>query len=162
MTAIEMKTKVNIDDFCIMLHWIKALTQIEGKPFQHEHLLEQAETYRLKGTPLDTSIHSIDILMIDAYHIYHRIKETEEKVNQVMNMIQMPNIFGIGDNFQELIKKETERYEKIFENLMENYKYEDPETRGIQKGFLTERMNKYAEVEDYENAARMRDIIKNC
>ena len=42
---------------------------------------------------------------------------------------------------------------------MENCKYEDAEIRGIQKGFLTEKMKEYVALEDCENAAKLRDII---
>ena len=45
---------------------------------------------------------------------------------------------------------------------MENCKFEDAEIRGIQKGILTEKvMKKYVAVEDYENAAKIRDLINN-
>jgi excinuclease UvrABC helicase subunit UvrB len=57
---------------------------------------------------------------------------------------------------------ETKKYERVFEDLMENYQYEDPEIRGIQKGFLNEKMTKYVAEEDYENAAKIRDMIKTC
>jgi len=43
---------------------------------------------------------------------------------------------------------------------MENCKFEDPEIRGIQKGMATEKMNHCVEIEDYENAAKYRDLIK--
>ena len=45
---------------------------------------------------------------------------------------------------------------------MENFRYEYPEIRGIQKGVLTEKMNEYVAAEDYEHAAIVRDIIKEC
>lgn len=154
--AMNTKTKVNIDDFLIFIYWVKTFFLIEGKKFNYDGLLDQAETYKLKDTPLDTQIHHIDDLMIDAFQVYHRIKETEEKVDEVMDHIQIPFLD------KNMMKKETQKYKTIFEDLLENYKYEDPEIRGIQKGFLSERMKKYVEVEDYENAARVRDMIKEC
>lgn len=155
---IDMKTKVNIDDFLHLILWIKTFYVIEGKKFNHDGLIAQAETYKLKNTPFDTNIHHIDNLMIDAYQVYHRLKITEEKVNQMMDMIQIPFI-NIN---KDMMISETNKYKKIFEDLLENYKYDDPEIRGIQKGFLGERMKEYVEVEDYENAARLRDMIKLC
>lgn len=149
-----MKNKVNIDDFLTLIYWVQTFFVFEGKKFEYQNLLEQAETYKLKNTPLNTDIHHIDELMIDAFKIYHRIKTTAEKVNQVLDNIQVPFIS------KDVMLVETKRYEQIFEDLMENYRYEDPETRGIQKGILTEKMSEYIAVEDYENAAKVRDIIK--
>ena len=153
---IDMKTKVNIDDFLHLILWIKTFYTIEGKKFNYDSLIDQAETYKLKNTPLDTNIHHIDALMIDAYHVYHRLKITEEKVNQMMDMIQIPFIN------KDMMINETNKYKAIFEDLLENYKYDDPEIRGIQKGFLTEKMKEYVDKEEYENAARVRDMIKLC
>lgn len=153
---LAMKNKIDIQDFLTLIYWVKTFFVLEGKKFNYEPLVEQAETYKLNNTPLDTNIHHIDDLMIDAFQIYRKLKETEKKVQEVMEHIQIPFIS------KEMMLDETKKYERIFEDLMENYKYEDPEIRGIQKGFLTERMKEYVEVEDYENAARVRDLIKEC
>jgi len=153
---IDMKTKVDIDNFLHLILWIKTFYIIDGKKFNYESLLDQAETYKLKNTPFDTSIHHIDDLMIDGYHLYHKLKITEDKVNQMMDMIKMPFVD------KDMMMNETNKYKKIFEDLLENYKYNDPEIRGIQKGFLSEKMKEYVSVEDYENAARVRDMIKSC
>jgi hypothetical protein len=153
---MQVKSKINIDDFLTLIYWIKTFVLIEGKKFNHQNLLEQAETYKIKDTPLDTTIHHIDDLMVDAFQIYHKLKETQEKVNIVLDQIQIPFIT------KDMMINETKKYERVFEDLMENYQYEDPEIRGIQKGFLTEKMAKYVADEDYENAAKVRDMIKNC
>lgn len=152
----SMKTKIDITDFLILISWIKTFFIFEGKKFNHEHLLEQVETYKFTNTSLDTTIHSIDELMIDAFKVYQKLNETEKEVFEMMGIINIPFIST------DLMKNEINRYKNIFEYLMENYKYEDPETRGIQKGILSEKMKKYIEVEDYENAAKMRDLIKEC
>jgi len=154
--TVSMKNKVNIDDFLTLLYWIKTFFYIEGKRFNYQGLLDQAETYKLKDTPLDTKIHHIDDLMIDAFQIYHKLKETEEKVQEVMDKIQIPFID------KDMMAAETKKYERIFEDLIENYKYDDPEVRGIQMGILNEKMKEYVAVEDYENAARVRDLLKEC
>jgi DNA-binding transcriptional regulator WhiA len=151
-----MKNKVDIKDFLTLINWVKTFFVFERKTFNHENLLEQAETYRLNNTPLDTNIHHIDGFMIDAYRIYVRFKETEEKISQILDTVQIPFVS------KDMMMDEVKKYERIFEDLMENYKYEDPEIRGIQKGFLNEKMKEYVAVEDYENAARLRDMIKEC
>lgn len=149
-----MKNKIDIDDFLVIINWVKLFLLIEGKPFVHQNLLDQAETYKFKNTPFDITIHNIDELMIDAYKIYNRIKITKNKVDMILEHITIIS--------KDEILEEIKKYETIFENLIENYKYEDAEIRGIQKGILLEKMNDSVKVEDYETAARLRDIIKEC
>lgn len=156
MKNSQVRDKVNIDYFLTLIYWIKTFFVIEGKKFNYQNLLEQAETYKLKETPLDITIHNIDDLMIDAYEIYHKLKETQQKVDIILDQIQIPFIT------KDMMINETKKYERIFEDLMENYKFEDPEIRGIQKGFLNEKMSEYVALEDYENAAKIRDMIKLC
>ena len=94
--------------------------------------------------------------MIDAFKIYHRLKETEVKVQEIFNQIQLP----FFDKDQMMV--ESKRYQAIFEDLLENYKYEDPEIRGIQKGFLIEKLEEYKYLEEYEKCAKIRDTLKEC
>ena len=148
-----MKTKINIDDFLSLLYWIKMFFLFEGKPFNYQNLFDQAETYKLKDTPLDVSIHHIDDLMVDAYIIYYKLKSTEKQVDEVLSNIHLPSFN------KNLAIEESKHYQRIFEDLIENYKYENPEIRGIQKNLLSEKMKEYIAVEDYENAAKVRDII---
>jgi hypothetical protein len=156
MVTNEMKNKINIDDFLILIYWVQTFFVFEGKTFKHKNLIDQAESYKIKNIPLDTSIHNIDELVIDSYQVYVKIKASEKSVNEILDTVQLPFIT------KDMVIEQTQKYESIFEDLMENYRYEDTEIRGIQKGFLQEKMNKYVEVEEYENAARMRDIIKEC
>jgi hypothetical protein len=151
-----MKTKINIDDMLTILNWVRSSYMVEGKSFNYQNLLDQAETYRYTNTPFDTKKHSIDELMIDAFRVYHKLKTTENRIFEVLDSIKLPMI-----NKDEMIA-ETKRYESIFEDLMENCKFDDPEIRGIQKGILDEKMNEYVASEDYENAAKLRDMIKEC
>jgi len=153
MTA-QMKNKVKIDDFLTLIYWIKTFQLMDGKRFDHQNLLDQAETYKLKNTPLDTQIHHIDDLMIDAFQIYHKLKETEEHVQEMMDHIQFPFLN------KEMMINETKKYQKIFEDLIENYKYDDPEIRGIQMDILQEKMKNSISVENYEESAKIRDLIK--
>ena len=136
------------------MYWIKTIYQFENKKFNYESLLMQAETYKFMNTPLNTEIHKIDEVMIDAYQIYHKLKMTENEIATVLdNLDVIPNIAGID---KEFLKNSKETM------LNEAKKYENPEIRGIQKGFLSEKMKEYVAVEDYERAAKVRDIIKEC
>jgi len=152
----RMKNKVDIDNFLHLIFWVKTFKILEGKRFNYQSLLDQAETYKLKETPLDTTIHRIDDLMIDAFQIYNKLKSTEDKVDKILDEMNNP-FFD-----RKLMKEETQKYERTFEDLIENYKYDDPEVRGIQMGILNEKMKEYVAVEDYENAARVRDLISMC
>lgn len=151
---VQVKNKINIDDFLVLIYWVRTHYLFEGKTFAYTHLLEQAQTYKYNNTPLDTNLHKIDDLVIDAFKVYHKLKETEEKVMDVIESIPLVS--------KEDALRETKRYENIFEDLMENYKFEDPEVRGIQKDVLNEKMKEYVAEEDYENAAKVRDMIKEC
>jgi len=156
----KMKTKVNIDNILTLLLWIKTIYTIEGKKFNYDNLLSQAETYKYSNTPLDTKIHSIDEMLIDAFSVYDKLKKTKIKFDEILERI--PELRIQINTSKEILSEEIGKYEKIFEDLMENYRYEDPETRGIQKGVLSEKMKDFVAVEDYERAAKVRDIIKEC
>lgn len=156
---LSMKSKVNIDDILIILLWVKTIYSIEGKKFNYQQLLDQSETYKYSNTPLDTTIHSIDELMIDAFRIYDKLRKTKDKFNDILNKIDIPILNDKLITSKDMLTGEISKYESIFEDLMENYRYDDPETRGIQKGILTEKMHEYVINEEYEKAARVRDII---
>jgi len=151
-----MKNKINIDDFIIIIRWVKTFIEYEGKHFEYQNLYDQAETYKLKNTPFDTQIHHIDEFMIDALKVYLKMKETQSDFEELLGDI--PFIpFGVK---KESLIDHVKKYQTICEDLMLNYKYEDPEIRAIQIGFLTEKMNEFALNEDYEKAAELRDYIK--
>ena len=156
---LSMKSKVNIDDILIILLWVKTIYSIEGKKFNYQQLLDQSETYKYSNTPLDTTIHSIDELMIDAFRIYDKLRKTKDKFNDILNKIDIPILNDKLITSKDMLTGEISKYESIFEDLMENYRYDDPETRGIQKGILTEKMHEYVINEEYEKAAKVRDII---
>lgn len=152
----KCKSKVEVDDILVILYWVKSFFSFESKSFVHQNLLDQAETYQFNKTQFDTNIHPIDELMIDAYKIYHKLKDTQEQFSNVLEVVKIP--FVNKDMIIEQIKK----FIIIFDDLIENYHYEDPEIRGIQKGVLTEKMKKYVSEEEYEMAAKLRDIINEC
>lgn len=153
---VRMKKNVNIQDMLTIMLWLKTFYVIEGKTFKYEDLLEQAETYNYTNTPWNTDIHNIDDIVIESFKIYQRLKSTKDKVESVLNSLNSEFID------KTTFMTERENYERIFENLMMNYKYEDPEARGIQKGFLSEKMQECVQVEDYEQAAIIRDTIEEC
>lgn len=151
-----MKNKINIDDFLIVLFWVKTYLMFEKKHFDFELLMEQAITYKYNDTPLDTRIHPIDDLMIVSYQIYQKVKSTKVEVGSVLDQLNVSIVSKLS------MLKQAEEFERIFEDLIENYKYDDPEIRGIQKGFLAEKMKEYVFSQEYEKAAIVRDIIKEC
>lgn len=152
-----MKTKIEIDDFLTMVYWVRTFSLVEGKQFKYENLLEQGETYKLNNTPFNTKIHNIDEFMIDVCHIYLKFKMTK---NQVLDFYDNINLAPFVT--KDMLIETTDKFEVIFGDLMENYRYEDPEVRGIQKGFLNEKMKEYVSNEQYEKAAVVRDAIKEC
>jgi len=152
---VTMKNKINIDDFLILIYWTKNFSMLEKRHFEHEDLLQQAESYHTLGTPLDTKIHPIDELLIESYQLYNKLLRTEKQVKDVLNKINIP--FFNSDN----MVNEMGKYIQIFEDLMENYTYTDPEIIGIQRGILNEKLKYCIEVEDYEKAAKLRDIINS-
>jgi hypothetical protein len=157
-----MKIKIDIEDFLILIYWVKIYHLFEKKPFNHDSLFQQAETYCFTKTPLDTNIHPIDDLMIDAYQIYVKLKTLSNKVEKAVDSMESEGFVLPFSVSKDIMVRETRKYERIFEELIENCKFEDPETRGIQKGFLSEKMKECVVVEDYEKAAKLRDMIKEC
>jgi hypothetical protein len=151
----KMNNVINIDEFLILLYWIKTFVYIEGKDFKYDKLLIHIEYYKINSLSFDISMYNVDELVIDGFKIYDRLKKTEDKLVSLINSLS--NSF-IG---KELIISESKKYMNIFERLMENYKYEDIEAKSIQKGFLIEKMNEYVKTEEYEQAAKLRDIINS-
>jgi hypothetical protein len=143
-----MKHTIDIDTFIILIYWIRIFCFIENKKFEHDNLMSQAETYKYNNTPLDTNIHNIDAVMLDAFNIYARVKIVEDNVS-LMSFFSSSEVF-----------LEVKKFKEIFDDIIENYKFEDINLKAIQKGILEERMKKFIGLEDYESAARIRDAIK--
>lgn len=150
--------KIDIDDFIIIISFVKTITEFEGKQFHYNNLYNQAETYKLNKTPLDTLIHHIDDFMVDAVKVYLRMKTTQKDFEELVeNLPDLPfnKLFD-----KNIILEHVKKYQTICENLMINYKYSDPEIISIQIGFLTEKMNDFVSKEEYEKAVELRDYIK--
>ena len=147
-----MKTKINIDDFILVVSWLKIYNELDGIKFKYHYILDQAETYKITNTEWDTSIHSIDNIMVDIFNVYVKIKDVKKEVEKVLNILS--SVFNT-----ENIMNENKKFIEICEDLLINYKYSEPEIKGIQKTFLLLKMSENIKNEDYENAAKIRDII---
>lgn len=157
-----MKTplhKIDIDDFIIIIGFVKTITEFEGKEFPYNNLYDQAETYKLNKTPLDTQIHHIDDFMVDAVKVYLKMKSTQKEFEELVENIPDLPLNKLFDKSK--ILEHVKKYQTICEDLMTNYEYTDPEIISIQIGFLTEKMNEFVSNEEYESAAEIRDYIKN-
>ena len=141
-----MKNKINIDDFLVVLFWVKTFLMFEKKHFDFDLLMEQAMTYKYTDTPLDIRVHSIDDLMIISYQIYKRVERTKDEVSDILDQLNVSVVSKLT------MLKQANEFERIFEDLIENYKYNDPEICGIQKGFLVEKMKKYMDNQEYKKA----------
>jgi len=146
-----MKTKINVNDVRTLIFWVQTFLLFEHRKFNHQQLLEKSDY--VTNDFVDVEYLHIDELMIDAYDVYNKMK----KVSEHADMIDMFNVANLN---KDDVIRETEKYFNIFQDFIENYKYDVPEIRGIQQGILNEKMLNCVKVEDYENAAKYRDIIK--
>jgi len=146
-----MKTKIKVDDVRTLIFWVQTFYLFENKQFKHQMLLEKSTS--ISNDLVDAEIFHIDELMVDAYDIYNKMKKASEHIDMI-------DMFKVSNLNKEDVIRETEKYFNIFQDFIENYKYDDPEIRGIQQGILNEKMLNCVKVEDYENAAKYRDIIK--
>lgn len=152
-----MKNKVRVNDFLILISWVRVYQIFEIKRFNYENMLTTVENMiRDKIEYFDISDGVIDDFMADAYKLYLKILKSKEFIEKYSDSINLPYIS------KDVMMDETKKFENIIEYMLENIKYDDAEIRGIQKGFLTDKMKMCVDVEDYENAAKFRDLIKEC
>ena len=152
-----MKTKININDFILLISWLKYYFELDNKPFKYQNLSDQSDTYKLTQTAWDTKIHNIDDFMKDLFQLYIKTQEIKEQFDEAISMINSPFIKI------DLMIEQTKTFLNICEDLLTNYKYDEPEIKGIQRTFLQVN-NKMAECiknEDYEGAANIRDILNS-
>ena len=149
-----MKNNVNSSDLLILMYWVKTFCLLEKRNFEYDYLLKNVNTHVYSNKPIDINVYHIDDVMVEAYKIYKRIKDTELIIDDVLSN----NKFDIT---KESMLEELNKFKSVFEDLIENYKYQSAEIRGIQNGLLTEKMMSYVEVEEYEMAAKIRDMINN-
>ena len=151
-----MKNTINIDDFLTVITWVKSLYIFDGKKFEFNNLYDQAITYKLKNTNLNTNIHKIDNFMIEAFKLYQQMKSTNDSF---VKLVKKLDYIPFNINKDELINHNF-KYQRICEDLLTNYKYENVEMKAIQKEYLTNIMNEYANSDQFEKAIEIRDLIK--
>jgi hypothetical protein len=152
-----MKHEVNIDDFLTLIYWVQTYVTIEGMNFKHEKLLTKARIYKKLDMSLNTEVDNIDDLILDAKKVYEKLNLNKVQVFNIMNTIDIPYMPKIS---KEFMIKEIEGFEHVFEDIIENYKFENSEIRNMQKNAANEKMKQCVDIEDYENAAKFRDLIK--
>ena len=163
-----MKKQINLKDITTLIFWVQTFYVFEHKSFNHQLLFDKAiSLYADKATSLyvdnanftdaelmvNYSDLHIDEFMVDAYVVYTKMKKVSENVDII-------DMFKVAHIKKDDVIRETGRYFDIFQDLIENYNYEEPEIREIQQGILNDKMLACVNVEDYENAAKYRDIIK--
>lgn len=152
-----MKNKVSINDLLVLISWVKIYHSFEMKNFDYQRIFDMAEDLVRDGAEyFDVSDGNIDYFMADAYKIYTKIAKSKMIIEKLGDDIKISNVD------KEMMIEESQRFEKIIQYMLENIKYEYSEIRGIQKGYLSEKMRSCVEIEDYENAAKFRDLIKEC
>jgi len=145
-----MKTKINVKDIMTLIFWIQTFYIFDHREFKHQKLFDKALS--MTNDSVDTDVFHIDDLMIDAYEVYVKM----EKVNEHIDMLDMFNVANIK---KDEVISETKKYFDIFQDFIENYKYDNPKIREIQHEILTDKMLDCVKVEDYETAAKYRDLI---
>jgi len=160
-----MKNKMTKEEFKIdsnnMFYLVAAVYmdyKTRGKTCPYENLLEQVDTYKMNGTLFNPKIHKIDDFMVDAYRIYDKFSEVEDKIGEVLDMSNLGKFFGLDE---KKIRKELQIISKTFEDLMINCDFEGVEIRGIQKNFLKDIMKNAVEEENYEFCGILKTKINN-
>lgn len=151
-----MKQELNNADFLTLIYWVKTYLSLENRDFKYQNILNTVLVRKRFNIPLDTNIDDIDDLILDAYKLYLKINSTKDRVLDIMSTMGISNV----SNVSTIAKDEIEQYGKIVEDLLENYKFKNDKVREIQKDFSTQKMKDCVDIEDYENAARFRDLIK--
>ena len=150
-----MKNKVRIYDFLILINWVKVYQLFELKRFDYQRIMNSVEKLYSNGVEyFDVTEGDVNNLMTDAYKIYTKIVKSKK-------IIENGN-YDIKSSYlnNELLFEEVMKFEKIIEYMLETIKYDDAKIRDIQKGYFIDKMNLCVEVEDYENAAKYRDLVK--
>ena len=134
---------------------------ISGKlgEFKYQNLLDQAESYKLSGTPLDTKIHSIDEFMVDLYRTFNHYEIQIRMIDNTESKEEL-KMMGLERDALKLMK-DFSRLKVIFNEIMLHYEFIETEIRGIQINYLRDMLKESVEIEDYESAASIRDRLNN-
>ena len=152
----EKHYKINIDNMYYLVIAVFMEYLLTGQKCPYTNLLSQVESYRLKNTPFDLSIHNIDDFMVDAYKLYIKYISIEDKISSFSDISE--KMFGVNETS---LRKEFKRITGTFEDIIQHCDFEGVQIKGIQKNFLNDLLNKAIEVEDYEKAAELRDKMNS-
>ena len=100
----------------------------------------------------------VHLLINEGYDFYKLVDDFDNTINPIMK----EQVIGqLGDmKFNEFVENSIDIYKSSFFQLLNNYNsYKDGYVK-IKLQVLDEKMNDFAEIEDYESAAKMRDKIK--
>jgi hypothetical protein len=154
--------KIEIDGLYYLVVAVQTEYIISGKVSPYENLLSQVSTYQRNGTNFDPKLHKIDDFMVDAYKIYYKYLDVEDKLDEIIGDVDDGSLIGgfLGSFDSDMIKQEFKKIILTFEEIILNCEFENAQIRGIQKNFLISKMNNVASEENYELAAKLRDKIK--
>jgi len=162
MTELFENWKQNNEEISEEIVWEKIKEySIGGKlgSFKYQNLMDQAESYKLTGTPLDTKIHPIDEFMVDVYRTFNHY---ESEIRMIDNSESMEELKMMGLERDALnLMKDFSRLKVVFNEIMLHFEFTETEIRGIQINYLRDMLKESVEIEDYETSALIRDRINN-
>lgn len=130
--------------------------------FKFYNLMEQIETYKLSGTPLDINVHPIDDFMVE---VYKTSLEMERLILFDSNEAQaFEDNKELREVFEEAPKKMSKNLillKEFFDDVMLNFAFTETEIRAIQMNYLKDMLNSSVQEEKFEESAKIRDRIKN-
>lgn len=94
-----------------------------------------------------------------AFELYNEVDNIENKVDPKMKDIMM---YYMEDNleYKELISKSKEEYKDFIFKIVINFNSKNEEYNKIKLKILEDKMFEYAELEEYENAAEIKNKIE--
>lgn len=156
MNCTGLNIIIDYEEFITILYWIDIFSVCNGKNFLYQHLLDQVTTNKNNKIPFDIKMYPIDDVMTDAIQIYCKFNGIEEAYTESIKEMSKLNSPGFS---MDGVLEEKENFMRICEYILENYTFYHPEIAGIQKTFLQCKMSEYIKNEEYEKAAKARDLI---
>lgn len=148
------KYNLSVGDLYDLLVWAQGFSQIEGKEFAYSDKL--SNLYGVdRGVNMDVSDY-VDDLFVYLYSYY----ETLSKADFGKELENNP-FFNFFDKtaLEETINS-AKNFVEIYKRLYTEYKFDNPESRGIQKNLIEELLNKNIEAENYEICAELTEKLK--
>jgi hypothetical protein len=132
--------------------------------FKYQNLMDQIETYKLSGTPLDTKIRPIDEFMVDVYRTYcdleKMINAGNEGLQEYEEEEEMGDMLSFFKTGTKKVMKHFTRLKMIFNDIMLHFEFTETEIRGIQLNYLNDMLKESIETEDFEMSALVRDRLE--